>query len=183
MPNPGPLLPWLMQVRLMAVRDVFEPWLACSAVPQRLLSLTPGLALAEFADGSVRLLDSGSAATRVALAPQLSTAGLVAAACSLAAGQAYALLTDGRVHVWDLHLSRPPTFAVCAKVPTAQHLHHSCGSLQSHLRMRQMHALLADGWLHMWDLHLSHRRHSRCAPGLLQLPAPAQHLPRWPVAL
>jgi hypothetical protein len=48
----------------------------------------------------------------VATPPQLSTSDLVGAAVGLTAGRLYALLGNGHVHVWELHLQRPPTFQV-----------------------------------------------------------------------
>jgi hypothetical protein len=44
--------------------------------------------------------------------PQLSSAALAAAAVSLPAARLYALLADGAVHVWQMHLRRPPSFVV-----------------------------------------------------------------------
>lgn len=44
--------------------------------------------------------------------PQLSSAALVGCAVSLTAARLFALLADGNVHVWQLHLRRPPSFVV-----------------------------------------------------------------------
>lgn len=60
-------------------------------------------------------LDAGStAADKSALTtvPQLSNASLSAAAADLPGGRLFALLSNGHVHVWDLHLTRPPALAV-----------------------------------------------------------------------
>jgi syndecan 1 len=50
--------------------------------------------------------------TVAATPPQLSTADLVAAAVGLTCGKLFALLSNGHIHVWELHLKRPPSFQV-----------------------------------------------------------------------
>jgi hypothetical protein len=77
-----------------------------------MLSLTillPGCACALFQ------LDCNSSAadkSPVTVVPQLSSAGLLKAAVRLSRGRLYALLTNGHVHVWELHVTRPPAFLV-----------------------------------------------------------------------
>jgi hypothetical protein len=54
--------------------------------------------------------------------PQLSSAGLLKAAADLAGGRLFALLSNGHVHVWELHLTRPPALQVgcgCMRVGVA----------------------------------------------------------------
>jgi hypothetical protein len=63
-------------------------------------------------------LDAGSirSSARAAMTstPQLSSSSMLAAACSLAGARLAALLTSGHVHVWQLHLQKPPHFVVSA---------------------------------------------------------------------
>lgn len=44
--------------------------------------------------------------------PQLSSQALLGAAVGLAGARLYALLANSHVHAWELHLRRPPSFAV-----------------------------------------------------------------------
>jgi hypothetical protein len=62
----------------------------------------------------VQLDASSTSADRSALTtvPQLSSAGLLKAAADLAGGRLFALLNNGHVHVWELHLTRPPPLQV-----------------------------------------------------------------------
>ena len=67
----------------------------------------------EFADSSVRILDGASTAPDKSAAttvPQLSAHNLLTACCSLPTGRLFTLLSNSHVHVWELHLKRPPTF-------------------------------------------------------------------------
>ena len=60
-------------------------------------------------------LDSSSKNTDksvVTTMPQLSSQALLGATVSLAGARLYALLANSHVHLWELHLKRPPTFAV-----------------------------------------------------------------------
>lgn len=60
-------------------------------------------------------LDAGSTAADKAApttVPQLSSASLSAAVADLPGGRLFALLTSGHIHVWDLHLTRPPALTV-----------------------------------------------------------------------
>lgn len=73
-------------------------------------------------------LDSSSSASDksvITTVPQLSTASLVAVACSLTAGRLFVLLSNSHVHVWELHLMRPPSFLVCVFL--------TYSSVQSHI--------------------------------------------------
>ena len=44
--------------------------------------------------------------------PQLSAYSLAAATCALSSGKLFALLSNSHVHVWELHLKRPPSMQV-----------------------------------------------------------------------
>eukprot|EP00200_Dunaliella_tertiolecta_P016698 CAMPEP_0202421704 /NCGR_PEP_ID=MMETSP1128-20130828/50477_1 /ASSEMBLY_ACC=CAM_ASM_000463 /TAXON_ID=3047 /ORGANISM="Dunaliella tertiolecta, Strain CCMP1320" /LENGTH=1700 /DNA_ID=CAMNT_0049029737 /DNA_START=44 /DNA_END=5146 /DNA_ORIENTATION=- len=103
------------EVKVFTIQHLYDLLLECNSVPQVLHRVNTGLILAEFADCSVRLLDVGSdrmdksAAVTV---PQLSTNNLLCSACSLTRRRLYALLSDGSLHVWQLHPNpgAAPTF-------------------------------------------------------------------------
>eukprot|EP00775_Hariotina_reticulata_P002849 gene2849-3142_t len=100
-------------VRFFKLKREAEVWMEFSSPLTSLEPLQSGLLLATFADSSVRLLDCRTGATdktAVTVVPQLSSAGLLQAAVSPSKGRLYALLTNGHVHVWELHVTRPPAF-------------------------------------------------------------------------
>ncbi|KAG2494055.1 hypothetical protein HYH03_007699 [Edaphochlamys debaryana] len=102
------------EVKLFSISHLFESWMDCNSAVTCLRPVSPGLILAEFADSSVRLLDAADNVRLdkavVTTMPQLSSQSLAAAAVSLPAARLFALLSDGGVHVWQLHLRRPPSF-------------------------------------------------------------------------
>ncbi|GFR49528.1 hypothetical protein Agub_g11572 [Astrephomene gubernaculifera] len=102
------------EVKLFTITHLFESWMDCNSPVTHLRHVSYGLILAEFADSSVRLLDASDASRSdkavVTTMPQLSSQQLVAAAVALTAGRLFVLLADGAVHVWQLHLRRPPSF-------------------------------------------------------------------------
>lgn len=48
----------------------------------------------------------------VTTVPQLSTDVIVSVAASLTAGKLFVLMSNGHIHVWEMHLKRPPVFLV-----------------------------------------------------------------------
>ncbi|GAX84070.1 hypothetical protein CEUSTIGMA_g11494.t1 [Chlamydomonas eustigma] len=100
-------------VKVFSVQNLYQGWMDCNSEPLSLQQLSYGLILAEFADSSVRILDSASAATDKSAAttvPQLSMHNLRTACCSLPSGRLFTLLSNSHIHVWEIHLKRPPTF-------------------------------------------------------------------------
>ncbi|WIA34924.1 hypothetical protein OEZ86_013208 [Tetradesmus obliquus] len=98
-------------VKFFKLRQAAQPWMSASCALTSLEPAGHGLLMATFSDSSIRLLDASSTCSdRSALTtvPQLSSAGLLKAAADLAGGRLFALLSNGHVHVWELHLTRPP---------------------------------------------------------------------------
>ncbi|MEW5315346.1 MAG: hypothetical protein WDW38_006784 [Sanguina aurantia] len=101
------------EVKLFSISHLFETWMDCNSPVASLRQLSYGLVLAEFQDSSIRLLDAHSTKADKAVVttvPQLSTDVIVSVAASLTAGKLFVLMSNGHIHVWEMHLKRPPVF-------------------------------------------------------------------------